>query len=883
VVKSQASDGKARDLRDTDGGSPTDGLLRGLFDLHIVLLLFAAPLFFGGRYEGGRAVFVTLVASATCVSSLRIALAKRPAWAWTSAEPLFAAGAALVLAQLIEWPTAWLDRLSPAIGESLPLWRQNGLSGFAFGEWRTVSLAPSATRDALVVFLAYAMLFVCLAQRIRSAGDARRLARQIAAASAFMAALGLAQFLTGTDRFLWWYEHPARTPHGHATGSFANQNHFAQFLVLGMGPLIWTAHAACADRRATGRGAFVVPVCGAGLAALAVLLSLSRGGMLALGVALSAYAAIGCARHQLGRREWTAIAVCVGILATAVGVHGYAPIANRWRAVFPTGHEAGPSPERMALWKADWEAARDFPVLGTGAGTHAEIHPRYLEEQFHVRFTHAENCYLQILLETGIAGAGLMLLAVGLVASWCWSAVRRTRSGSDATLAAALCGSVAASLAHAAFDFPWYVPACMTLTIAVVVVLLRLPSESASRIADSERRIWRMGRIPAGIGAVAVIPLAVLMAHQSVRAAGASLMWNECLRAARDGNDAILEDSDEALGSVRAMIERVGRVLRWDPNHAMAWSRMAALQMRRFDLEQRGAENSIDLAQLRDAVEASRFPSEDAARSWMRTAIGSNMRILDLAADCARRAAELSPWRGEAYLYLAELAFVRTTDPDARDALLLQANRVRPYDGAVVFAMGMLDVREGRVDEAFARWRAIFRANRGLREKLVDVLAPRVGPVVFLLAFSPDRECLQRLFRLYQSKERTEEAVFIGDRLEPLLVQAAEQALGAERAALLIEAGDIAWYSGREDRGIELVRAAVDAAPTRLSARRLLAQRAESLRKYELAVEQLRWCARRAPFDEELKTDLERCEKQRRLVASRRPVENGTGGGTDVR
>ena len=222
-------------------GSLSLWLLR-LVDAGLAGVIFIAPLFMGGRHPFGRLVFIALACLVAVAWFWRQALQKRAAWTWSGAEWLLLAGLAVVALQLVPLPDSLLTQLSPTIHELLPLWTAEADPATSCGIWKTVSLAPVETRGGLVTYLAYAMLFVVAVQRIRSIEDVERLLRWIALAAIGMATLGMLQFLLGNGKFLWVYEHPSRTTYNVVKGTFANQNHFAHFLALGLGPLIWWLH-----------------------------------------------------------------------------------------------------------------------------------------------------------------------------------------------------------------------------------------------------------------------------------------------------------------------------------------------------------------------------------------------------------------------------------------------------------------------------------------------------------------------------------------------------------------------------------------------------------------------------------------------------------------
>src|SRR5260370_27635993 len=110
-------------------------------------------------------------------------------------------------------------------------------------------------------------------------------------------------------------------------------------------------------------------------------------------------------------------------------------------------------------------------MLASGPGTHSFVYPLYLDKPFAVTFTHAENSYLQVLMECGLFGGALLGVAVFAVGWWCLRhLVAKPTLGNDTVTAPAPSGlaaaysfgvgaSLLAALIQGLVDFVWYVPA----------------------------------------------------------------------------------------------------------------------------------------------------------------------------------------------------------------------------------------------------------------------------------------------------------------------------------------------------------------------------------------------------------------------------------------
>ena len=216
--------------------SPLAALCLQIVDACLLGTLFLAPLFFGGRHLLGRFVFILLATVAAIAWFTRQALLKPSNTTRTWANALGLAMISLVALQLLPLPLQWLQQLAPRNTSLLTLWTPNANN--QLGLWQTLTLTPSSTKIALATLVAYVLLFMTTVGRLQQLADIQRLIRWIALAAILMAAFGILQYYTSNGLFLWFYQHPYSSTSGMAKGSFATPNHFAHFIVLGMGPLL---------------------------------------------------------------------------------------------------------------------------------------------------------------------------------------------------------------------------------------------------------------------------------------------------------------------------------------------------------------------------------------------------------------------------------------------------------------------------------------------------------------------------------------------------------------------------------------------------------------------------------------------------------------------
>ncbi len=461
-----------------------------LVDAGFLGILFIAPLFFGGRHDFGRLVFVLLsivVALAWCGRQIALGGGTRTR---TPVHGILGLAIGLILLQLLPMPERWLELLSPRVLHLLPLWTSAANSTSTLGAWHTLSLTPETTRLALVMLLGYGMLLVTAIERFRQLADIERLLQWIALASIGMGAFGLLQYFASNGLFFWFYELPYKSTDPYALGSFGNRNHFAHFLVLGTGPLLaWIVRAQggsgvqagkCNDRFKTllARWASMTTVwlvLGLAIIVFATLLSLSRGGGIAMGAALLTVLILFFRAGQASSNTLLWAGGLALLMLAALSIYGYEKVAGRLDEIaIGSLEEIDANSGRRTIWHANLAAIQAGGWFGAGAGSHRDIYRVYLEEPHAKEYTHAENGYLQLLTENGILGGLLLLLALGTLVLIGRRSLRSQAAARVALCAGAVLAGLVASLVHSVVDFVWFIPACMSMTLLLVACAINL-------------------------------------------------------------------------------------------------------------------------------------------------------------------------------------------------------------------------------------------------------------------------------------------------------------------------------------------------------------------------------------------------------------------------
>ena len=314
-----------------------------MVDAALAGCILLVPLVMGGRHAVGQLVLVSLAVVAAAAWTASQCLRPEALWRPTRATALLVAGVVLLLVQLTPLPASVLGWIAPHTLELLPLWGPGAEPGVALGPWSQISLTPGDTRSAMVIFLSYGLLFVVAVQRIGGVEDVERLLRWCGLSAVVMAGFALVQYLAGNGKFFWFHEAPFTDTLHVVKGSFTNRNHFAHFLALGIGPLIWWLHDVHRRAHRVRSGHFEVAgrdhqrrelhgyllMAAVGMVLFAGLLSLSRGGNSVLFLAATLAAVVTC-RAAAVRGRFIAGLAAVGLLiGVSLAVFGYDRVSDR--------------------------------------------------------------------------------------------------------------------------------------------------------------------------------------------------------------------------------------------------------------------------------------------------------------------------------------------------------------------------------------------------------------------------------------------------------------------------------------------------------------------------------------------------------------------------
>ncbi len=890
--------------------------LLGFVDAGLAAVIFVVPFIMGGRTAFGQLVLVSLTLWIALCWCLHQFLDGQATWVRSPMTLLLVAALALGGLQLVTLPPSLIETLSPHLYEILPAWAPGADNTAALGVWETLSLTPVATAGSLVLLLAFSLLLLTTVQRVRRIEDVERLLRWIALSTLAVAGFAIVQFCTSNGKFFWFYEYP-HSETSKLSGSFTNGNHFANFIALGIGPLIWWAingwqsrrRRPTSRRRQFGRNAKPadiktwLQVLMVGCCAFVGLMSLSRGGALAMFVAALVCSLILYRGSLLGRGALLGLLGGGLFVGACLAVFGYEMLASQLDD-FGSLAELDRGEIRRKLWQADLDGAADYLLTGTGLGSHRHVYSTYLSDQPNWRlfeYTHAESGYVQPLLEAGVPGISLVLITIGLSLYWCISTLLRPVHARVVACMAAISATLAASFLQSVWDFVWYVPGCMIAPVILGACACRLSQLSREEVrapvslAGPRRAAWLLV-------SGCVIVAGVWMVNDRLSAARAEPYWHDYLRQEKLSRKLEGAERDEALES---MAKELSTVVRLQPNHARAHARLAGIYYQLLDSHDSDLD-PFGIDDLRRVVlssyatnQANSFKSSADAMRWASGALGPRHEFLLGVTQHARQAIALCPLQGEAYLPLIQFAFFDGPKDEmaARAAYIEQALAVRPFHGDVLCIAGVVaqdpvkamqesseamqtafltgEINQAEltdranqlrmrvwndkalVEEAQKRsteyWKASFASGRASQRQLIEILSKELPVTRLLELFEPDLAALGVMETHYKTADRPDELRIVRFHRARATEQHARTLKGADAAQEWTVAAKLYKHTDMFSETFRCLQRAMRCDSTHFNTRLTLGKFLLESRDFDRARKHLEWCSRRRPRDEGLR------------------------------
>jgi O-antigen ligase len=276
-----------------------------------------------------------------------------------------------------------------------------------------LALDRAETRSALVLLAADLVFFFVATQLFATAGADtwRRFGLTVLVLAASLGLFAILQFADGEQKMFGVFDIGGTS----FFGPYVNPNHFAGLMEM----LVPVAVLYIAARRgAPSLAALAWLVTAAAIAVASLLLSGSRGGLLALAAETTIALALAVhSRRSLFRRSLGAVAAAT-VLAAALLFAWVDPgwVSKRLALVANVG---GPAWTELADFRKSmaldslrmWRA---HPLLGVGLGNFETAYPGYQSFPSEMWMDYAHDDYVEALAETGLVGAVLMLAALAI-------------------------------------------------------------------------------------------------------------------------------------------------------------------------------------------------------------------------------------------------------------------------------------------------------------------------------------------------------------------------------------------------------------------------------------------------------------------------------------
>jgi O-antigen ligase/tetratricopeptide (TPR) repeat protein len=673
--------------------------------------------------------------------ALRIALERQVTWASCPVLICLAGMFVLGVWQVFDLPQPLLERVSPGTDalrrELLPqtpeeIGSEPGQAISDGTSQHTISLYPGATRAELVGWLAIVALFWVVRNYLASTVFLYQLAVVAVANGAALALFGLLQYFSSPRHMLYW----SLPTLGTVFGAFINRNHFAAYTNLTIGLAIGLLLSKKAESLPlasqgvswTGKVRMLLrpQILSVGLALTlmlaAVVICLSRGGLVALLVASLVCLVLFCWRsRRLPRMLGTLL---VGIGATALVVWLAWPAVAARLGTLWQGEAARES--RVQLWARLMPLWHDFPVWGSGYGTLAYVEPlqRQPGQERGIYYDHADNDYVQILVEGGTVGLILTATIVVLVFVLGCRAFLFSRTSRLAGLALGGLFAWVTIMVHSFLDYGMHIPAVAVLATVLAAHLAALHAGGSKMHQVEPRgpghRVRHLGGLAPLLAGGAATAVAFVLVHEAWCAAGAEryrlaavhckVSTDSAAQARRRSYlQAAVTLAPDNAGLQLELAEAYHDAFERDLATLPAWTATYATA----DLA--GAGGNLTLAGsgcFFPALASSAFAvsgplGRDADRSARKRASDSH---LTPALQGFVRARNLCPLLGHPHVRLGTYANLMAA-ADARQVYLRRAARVMPHDERIWFACGARALEEGSPQEAWPCWRRCLQCS----------------------------------------------------------------------------------------------------------------------------------------------------------------------------
>ncbi len=343
---------------------------------------------------------------------------------------------------------------------------------------RHLSADPIATRESLLKLVTDLLFFFLVGQLLASSSDQtwRRLGLAVSIFAFSISLFAILQFFS-SHGLIYWQVKPRWG--GMIFGPYVNHNHYAGLMemLIPLSALYVLSRPKSHPARALLSFAVVVQIA-------SVFLSGSRGGLISLFVEFLILGVVLLRHGVASGRRGLVLPIGLGMAASVLLFLWMDPggVSRRLETVVRLGN----SPEAALGYRkiVPLDSLRiflDHPWVGAGLGSFRMVYPRYQSFPSDLLWDHAHNDYAEALAETGLAGALLILWALGsffrLTFRNLTERIIHRRHSIRLGATVGCCGL----LVHSIFDFNLHIPAnAVWFAVCAACATIGLPARLSS-------------------------------------------------------------------------------------------------------------------------------------------------------------------------------------------------------------------------------------------------------------------------------------------------------------------------------------------------------------------------------------------------------------------
>lgn len=684
-----------------------------LIEWLLAALLAFMPLAFGAVQAWSQEIVIALSGAIIICFLLKLIYHSEQRIIWTWAYVPIGIFLFVATLQLIRLPTGLLSIISPNTVAVKTELLGDLSDADTLLKSMTLSFYPNATKHHLQLVLAVVAVFVVVLNVFRRPDQIKRLLTIIALIGGIIALFALVQDLFGNGK-IYWVVNAKRKAY---SGPFINHSHFGQFMNLSIGAtlglLIVKLCEDFADKKiipsvvseylgsASARTLWLL-VGTISLGAATVFISLTRGGMLSMFVAITFTTLLLASQRSLKNYGWVMAVMALAAFICVLYI-GFDSVYDQ----LATLRNIDRYQDRWQILKDLTACFRLFPLLGTGLGTHEVVYPMFDSSTVTALATHAENEYAQAAEETGLIGLGSLII-FGIIV---WSHYLRNIRDVSMPIHSSAYGlgfGILAILCHSLCDFGQHLPANAFLSAIFCALLLTL-----TRTGQNNKQTTQITKAADNFkGLRTVVLLAV------------SGIWLWALIGAN--NFRIAEAHwKKVLAIEKTLVKKQWR----GTNKEYADLISHACAASAYQPENIKYLHWLNVYRWR-SIESQTDPN---------TGVISEDLVLSAydIVDEFHRARTLCPTFGATYCIVGQIERFILDDPTGAK-MISKGFRLAPCDPTVCFVAGFLDVKEDRIEQSLEKFKKAVQLDGDIFKKVADIYITKISRPDLAVAIAGD-------------------------------------------------------------------------------------------------------------------------------------------------